>query len=89
VVAGVPIVVYCGFATDMAGNTARVEHLGIGIAGDRHRDGASVIRSHLDRVLRESSFKDNIQRLQRAYQSYAEDRVAERVVRSLIDGTGK
>jgi UDP:flavonoid glycosyltransferase YjiC (YdhE family) len=87
VVAGVPLLVYCGFETDMAGNTARIEHHGIGIAGDRQRDGASVIRSHLERVLRESSFKDSIERFQRAYQAYAEDRVAERVVRSLIDGT--
>jgi UDP:flavonoid glycosyltransferase YjiC (YdhE family) len=87
VVAGVPLLVYCGFETDMAGNTARIEHHGIGIAGDRHRDGASVIRGHIDRVLRDSSFKDNIQRLQCAYQVYAEDRVAERVVESLIGGT--
>jgi UDP:flavonoid glycosyltransferase YjiC (YdhE family) len=87
VVAGVPLLVYCGFETDMAGNTARIEHLGIGIAGDRYRDGAPVIRGHLDRLLRESSFKANTKKLQRAYQVYTEDRVAERVVRSLIGGT--
>jgi UDP:flavonoid glycosyltransferase YjiC (YdhE family) len=44
VLAGVPILVYCGHETDMAGNTARVVHHGIGIAGDRRKDSAQTIR---------------------------------------------
>ena len=35
---GVPVLVYCGWETDMAGTTARVLHHGIGLAGDRRRD---------------------------------------------------
>ena len=84
VVYGVPMLVYCGFETDMAGNTARIVHHGIGIAGDRRRDSTLVIRSHIDRLLHEPSFGRNILRLQRAYAAYAEDHVAERTVESLL-----
>lgn len=81
---GVPVLVYCGHETDMAGTTARVVHHGIGIAGDRRRDSTPVIREHLDRLLREPSFQDNVWRLRARYSAYAENRVAEGVVESLI-----
>lgn len=84
VVRGVPMLVYCGFETDMAGNTARVVHHGIGLAGDRRRDGTEAIRGHLDRLLAEPRFAANLARLRRHYAAYAENRVAERAVESLL-----
>lgn len=82
---GVPVLIYCGGETDMAGNTARVLHHGIGIAGDRHGDTTEAMRRHIDRLLADSSFKVNLARLRQSYQKYVENRVAEGVVQSLLE----
>ena len=83
VVAAVPMLVYCGGETDMAGTTARVVHHGIGIAGDR-RDGAVEGRAHLDRLLHEPGFRQRLTRLRARYLAYRERRVAERTVEALL-----
>jgi UDP:flavonoid glycosyltransferase YjiC (YdhE family) len=83
VLSGVPMLVYCGFETDMAGTTARVVHHGVGIAGDR-RDSTPVIRAHIDRLLHEPRFQENVKSLRTRYLAYAEDRVAERVIERLL-----
>ncbi len=80
VISGVPMLVYCGGETDMAGNTARIEYHGIGIAGDRRRDSTEDIRHHVDRLLSEPGFATNLGRLRQHYLAYAEDRVAERAI---------
>ncbi len=85
VVSGVPMLVYCGGETDMAGNTARIEHHGIGIAGDRRQDSTEDIRHHVDRLLSEPGFSSNLEQLRHHYLAYAEDRVAERAVEALLD----
>jgi UDP:flavonoid glycosyltransferase YjiC (YdhE family) len=87
VVSGVPVLVYCGFETDMGGTTARVVHHGIGIAGDR-RDDTPVIREHIDRLLDEPFFETNLSRLRHRYAAYVENRVAEQVVESLLRSRG-
>jgi zeaxanthin glucosyltransferase len=86
VLSGVPMLLYCGWETDMAGNTARVVHHGIGIAGDRRRDTTTDIRAHVDRLLREPAFRERVRRLQACYAAYAEHRIAERTVDALLDG---
>jgi len=85
VLSGVPMLLYCGWETDMAGNTARVVHHGIGIAGDRRRDTTTDIRAHVDRLLSEPGFRERVRRLQGLYAAYAEHRVAERTVDALLD----
>ena len=42
------------------------------------------IRDHIDRLLRESHFKDNVRRLQQSYAAYVDGRVAERSIDSLL-----
>jgi len=84
VLSGVPMLIYCGFETDMAGNTSRVVHHGIGLAGDRRRDSQREIREQIDRLLREPDFRNRIQGLRKHYEAYAENRVAERAVDSLL-----
>jgi UDP:flavonoid glycosyltransferase YjiC (YdhE family) len=84
VVNEVPMLVYCGFETDMGGTTARVLYHGIGIAGERERDDSRVIRTHIDRLLDEPHFKTHLSRLRKRYMAYAENRVAEQVVESLL-----
>jgi UDP:flavonoid glycosyltransferase YjiC (YdhE family) len=86
VLSGVPMLAYCGFETDMGGTTARVVHHGIGIAGDRRRDGVETIRGHIDRLLQEPHFREAAERLRRSFAAYAEQRVAERAVESLLGG---
>jgi UDP:flavonoid glycosyltransferase YjiC (YdhE family) len=84
VVAGVPVLVYCGGHTDMAGTTSRVVFHGIGIAGDARRDGPEEIAAHLDRLVENDAFRLRVADLQRQYRVYADDRVAERVIESLL-----
>lgn len=81
---GVPMLIYCGSQTDMAGNTARVVHHGIGLAGDPDRDTVQDIRRHMQKLLAEEEFHRNIQRLNASYRAYAETGVAEQAVASLI-----
>jgi len=84
VLSGVPVLVYCGGETDMAGNTARVVHHGIGLTGDREQDSTADICRRLGRLLDEPSFARNVSRLREQYEAYREGRVAERVVQSLL-----
>jgi UDP:flavonoid glycosyltransferase YjiC (YdhE family) len=88
VLAGVPMLVYCGFETDMGGSTARLVHHGLGIAGDRRRDDPAAIRAHLDRLLHESRFTETVRRFQASYAAYAEQRVAEHTVATLLSSGG-
>jgi UDP:flavonoid glycosyltransferase YjiC (YdhE family) len=84
VVAGVPMLVYCGHETDMAGNTARVVYHELGIAGDRG-DDADTIRTHLDNLLSTPELAAGIDELRRRYAKYTRERVAEDVVAGLLD----
>ena len=84
VLSGVPMLLYCGFETDMGGTTARAVHHGLGTAGDRRRDSTAAIRNHIDRLFHEPRFPAGLRRLQRSYAAYAENRVAERAVETLL-----
>lgn len=88
VASGVPVLVYCGGETDMAGTTSRVVYHGLGIAGDRRRDTAPVICARVDRLLTESGYRSRVRRFQRTYAAYVENRVAERAVKRLLTSTG-
>jgi UDP:flavonoid glycosyltransferase YjiC (YdhE family) len=86
VLAGVPMLVSCGGETDMAGNTARIVHHGIGLAADPERDTTGRITERLDRLLDEPTFADKLSRMRRAYREYADNGVAEHVVGDLLAG---
>lgn len=86
VLCAVPMLIYCGFETDMAGNTSRVVHHGIGLAGDRQRDSPDAIGKQIERLMTEPSFRTNIERLQTHYAAYTDDAVAVRTVESLLAG---
>jgi UDP:flavonoid glycosyltransferase YjiC (YdhE family) len=80
----VPMLIYCGGETDMAGTTSRVVHHGIGIAGDRRRDDVAEMRAHVDRLIADGGVRDRICRLRQACDAYAATKVAERAVESLL-----
>lgn len=87
VLAEVPMLVFCGYETDMAGNTSRVVHHGIGLEGDSARDRPTAIRDAIARLIDEPSFRSNLAPLRAAYVANTERRVAERAVEALLDGT--
>lgn len=84
VLAGVPMLVYPGPETDMAGTAARVAYHGIGIVGDADGDGPDDIEARVAGLLREKRFAENVARLRSAYVAYRVDRVAERAVAALL-----
>lgn len=84
IVHGVPMLVYCGFETDMPGTTARVVHHRLGLAGDRARDTPSRIAERLDRLLADASIREAVSRFRASYARYVSERVAERTVASLL-----
>lgn len=81
---GVPVLVYCGFETDMGGNAARVQYHGLGLVGDGERDTADQIAGHLDRLLAEPAFATRVARLRSRTVRYKDERVAEQVVEGLL-----
>jgi UDP:flavonoid glycosyltransferase YjiC (YdhE family) len=83
VLAGVPMLVYCGHQTDMAGTTARIAFHGLGVGG-RRGDSAKQISAHVTRLLSEPGFAERLGRFQLAYRRYQVERVAERTVDDLL-----
>jgi UDP:flavonoid glycosyltransferase YjiC (YdhE family) len=84
VLSSVPVLIYCGWETDIAGTTSRVLHHGLGLAGDRRRDGAADVRAHVDRLLLDHALRERVERFRRLYEAYATGRVLERAVESLL-----
>ncbi len=81
---GVPMLVYCGYETDMAGTTSRVDFHGLGIVG-RHSDSPTTIERHLVRLLVGNEFEAPVSAMARAVGSYEERRVAERTIGDLLE----
>ncbi len=84
VLAGVPMLVYCGFETDMAGNTSRIVFHGLGLAGHRGRDQPDTIRSHIDRLLQDPAYGERVRRMGGRFAANREEQVAERTVQRLL-----
>ena len=88
VAAGVPMLIYPGGETDMAGNAARVAHHGVGLVGDPRRDSAAKIEGYVNRLLGEPAFRRRLAALQRSLRRYVEERVLERTVEEILQGEG-
>ncbi len=84
VVHAVPMLIYCGRETDMAGNTERVVYHGLGVSGDPLRDDPGEIRGHIAGLLTSSQIANNLEAMRAHYRAYEADRVAETVVQSLM-----
>ena len=78
-----PMLVYCGYETDMAGTAARIEHHDLGIVGHRDDDPETICR-HLERLLTEQQFVDNTRRHADLYRRYEERQILERTVSSYL-----
>lgn len=84
VLAAVPMLVYCGGETDMAGNTARIVHHGIGQAGDRRRDTPEVMRDRLDQLLHRAPYRERLAVLRQRYAEDIDGRLAEQAVEAML-----
>lgn len=82
----VPMLVQVGAETDMAGNAARVEHLGLGLRASGRADDAEALRAQAERLLGDADVAANLRTLRQRCDAYAEDRVAERTVEELLAG---
>lgn len=82
--AGVPMLVYCGFETDMGGNAARVIHHGLGLVGDGVRDTSRTMQQQIEHLLREPRFRARVAELRAHGLRYRDTRVAERAVEALL-----
>jgi len=80
---GVPVLVYCGGETDMAGNTSRVVYHGLGIAG-KATDGPEAIGSHLSRLMAPSPFTAAVATMGDAFRRYRDEGVLETAVEALL-----
>jgi len=90
VLAGLPMLVCPGRATDMPGNTARVLHHGLGLAADPQRDGPADILIALDRLFDDRGFSERVAAMGKRYRRYVTDRVAETAVENLLrSATGR
>ena len=86
ILAGVPMLVYCGHETDMAGTTSRIEYHGLGLVGDPASDSADDVVRQLERLLGDDrSFAERISVMARRFERYREERVAEKAVRQLLE----
>jgi UDP:flavonoid glycosyltransferase YjiC (YdhE family) len=85
VLAGVPMLIYCGNETDMAGTTERAVHHKLGVAGDREGDDPAMVCARLERLLTDVTIRQSLDRMQGAFALYRERRVLEHVVQSLVD----
>lgn len=85
---GVPMLIYRGPETDMAGTAARVAYHGVGIVGDERRDGVAQIEGHVARLLDDPDCAERVARLRSVFASYRDDRVAERAVGALLGPPG-
>ncbi len=85
VLAGVPMLIYCGGETDMAGITERAVHHGLGVAGDSERDDPTMVCAHLERLLTDAAIRQSVDSMRDAFALYRDNRVLERVVQSLVD----
>lgn len=76
IAAGVPMVVYPYSYNDTPGYAARVRYHGLGVVGDRDRDGAEEIRRHLRAVIADPGISRNLHAMRDVFDAYGDRAVA-------------
>lgn len=72
----VPMLVYSGNIADENGNAARIHHHKLGIMGNRHKDSSEVIGKHLDKILSNDYFQNNLNTFNNIYQGYKQKKIS-------------
>ncbi|REK08476.1 MAG: glycosyltransferase [Acidobacteria bacterium] len=84
VLAGAPMLVYCGGQTDMAGVASRVVFHGLGALGDAQRDRAPRIGERIEALMEDEDALGRIETMRSHCLRYAPERVLERTVEGLL-----
>lgn len=66
----VPMVLYSGKKTDQDGSAARMAYHGLGVLGDKDRDGSEQIKSNIEEVLTNKTFHEKMVEFNNLYQDY-------------------
>ncbi|MEM7065137.1 MAG: nucleotide disphospho-sugar-binding domain-containing protein [Cyanobacteria bacterium P01_B01_bin.77] len=82
---GVPILVYSLGHTDQNGNAVRVVYHGLGIAGDREKDTTTEIRSSIQALLTDASYRERAGRMCDRIHHYHQENRAAQVVKTLLN----
>ena len=80
----VPMLVYSGKRSDQNGCAARVAFHGLGIMADKDKDQPRDIRTKIQKVLEEPTYRQNIQLMHQFYQTYKKERSVEKTINSLL-----
>lgn len=81
---GVPMLVYSGKRSDQNGCAARVDFHGLGIMADKDKDGPVAIRSKIDQVMNQASFREKIQAMANYFDQYKTNARVEHIVADLL-----
>lgn len=81
---GVPMVVYSLRFNDQNGTAARVAYHGLGIVGDKDRDDAVTVRSHIRQLLLDQTHRQRVEAMRADLAAYDAEGRAVRAVEDLI-----
>ncbi len=81
----VPMLVYSGEKYDQNGCAARVHHKGIGIMGKKNKDSEEEIMDHLERLMNDPYFQENLDHQYKQYVSYGSNGQLKEIINQLID----
>lgn len=82
---GVPMLVYSLGHADQAGDAARVAYHGLGIAGDREKDTVAEIRSSIQTLLTDVSYRERVGEMCDRIHHYHQENRAAQVVETLLN----
>ncbi len=80
----VPMVVYPFKVNDQLGTAARIRYHGLGLRGDRVRDGSSEIRNRISTAMADSAIRENLDRMKAHISRYADDNIAAQAVGRIL-----
>lgn len=83
--ANTPMLVYSLQCADQNGNAARIRYHQLGIVSDRQNTDATQIVNHVQTLLTDSSYRQNVAKMRDRFHHYVEENCAVRIVESLLD----
>ncbi|MEM9884995.1 MAG: glycosyltransferase [Bacteroidota bacterium] len=81
----VPMLVYSGKKADQNGCAARIHYHQLGIMADKDQDRPEEITKKIEEVLRNPVYKANLEKMNKVYHSYIEERQLEHLVSYYLD----
>ncbi|MEW4924160.1 hypothetical protein [Algibacter sp. 2305UL17-15] len=73
----VPMLAYSANVAEGNGNAARIHYHKLGIMGDKINDSSKEIREHINKILNDKTYKNNLNTLNSIYRKYEEKTLSE------------